>query len=255
MPTPTLQLPYPVSADTADVPRDVKALADSIDGLSILGPGEIKMWPVAAPPGGWASCNGQTVDANLNPKLAALLGQAAGVVTLPDFTDRFPAGAGATNGAIGAKAGEATHALSTAELAAHTHPVAVTDPGHTHPTDANGSHNHQGATNADGANHYHAAAPGFNFVMTTGSSGNQAVQSGGGAAVMAGQLGSTTASGANTNTANAVHTHGINPDGNHTHTAQSRTTGVTAATTPTGAGTAHENRPPFIALNFIIKLG
>jgi hypothetical protein len=36
--TPTLALPYPVAADTADVPRDIKALADKLDA-SILVPG------------------------------------------------------------------------------------------------------------------------------------------------------------------------------------------------------------------------
>ena len=35
--TPRLILPYPVPDDTVDVPRDVKALADKLDGISDLG--------------------------------------------------------------------------------------------------------------------------------------------------------------------------------------------------------------------------
>src|SRR4051812_2113972 len=105
--TSSLQLPYPVITDAADVPRDIKALADRIDALSVLGPGEIKIWPVATPPDTWALCDGSVVDAGGNPQLAALLGSSGGLVTLPDFTDRFPAGAGPTNGAVGTADGDA----------------------------------------------------------------------------------------------------------------------------------------------------
>src|SRR4051812_35223478 len=53
MPTPILGLPYPTDDDLAQVPRDIKALADAIDPLGVLPVGALCMWPTAAAPTGW----------------------------------------------------------------------------------------------------------------------------------------------------------------------------------------------------------
>lgn len=45
--TPVLALPYPVPADTVDVPRDVKALADKLDTISALRPPVVSVLPGA----------------------------------------------------------------------------------------------------------------------------------------------------------------------------------------------------------------
>lgn len=61
-----------------------------------LGPGELQMWGFAAPPSGWAICNGQTVTRAANPILTAILaavgfalpwgpGDGSTTITLPDF--------------------------------------------------------------------------------------------------------------------------------------------------------------------------
>lgn len=43
--TPNYALPYPVLADTADVPRDIQALATAIDGISALRPPVVTSLP------------------------------------------------------------------------------------------------------------------------------------------------------------------------------------------------------------------
>jgi microcystin-dependent protein len=91
--TPKLSLPYPELADSADVPRDIKALADALDGLSAIPAGVIQMWPDAAAPGGWFLCDGQPVPAASNPGLAAIFGTTSGNVILPDLRGRVLVGA------------------------------------------------------------------------------------------------------------------------------------------------------------------
>lgn len=120
--TATLQLPYPVSTDTANVPRDVKALADALDAASIAPAGVIQMWPGNTAPTGWQVCDGHTVPAATNPKLAALFGSSGGNVTLPDLRGRMLVGVSGTR-PLRSSGGAATVALTTAQLPAHTHPM------------------------------------------------------------------------------------------------------------------------------------
>lgn len=68
-------------------------------------------------------------------------------------------GAGLTNRVLGSTFGEETHLLTSAEIPAHTHPVAITDPGHFHGTtrtDASSSQTNGGsfpaAVNASNTN-------------------------------------------------------------------------------------------------------
>jgi microcystin-dependent protein len=204
--TPTLLLPYPESTDSADVPRDIKALADAIDPLGIAPVGAMFMWPAASAPADadatgrllWLLCIGQAVSAASYPKLATLLGQAGGNVTIPDMRDRFPSGAGVTM-ALGSTGGVASVVLSIAHMPAHDH-GGVTDF-----RDRSQSHVHgsvwQGGTETTIA----AGQPyGIN---------------------------------ANQPTAAADAT-----DHRHYLAAQ-------------GGGQGHENRPPFRAVNFIIRAG
>lgn len=91
--TPVLGLPYPESTDTADVPRDMQALALAIEAQSLLPPGVAQMWFGNDAPAGWALLNGQSIDADANPKLAAIFGLAGDWVILPNMQARFPIGA------------------------------------------------------------------------------------------------------------------------------------------------------------------
>jgi microcystin-dependent protein len=116
--------------DTQTTANAAKALADNI----VIG--EIKMFAGVTPPANWKLCDG-TVYLNSDiPLLAPVLNNQFGGVAgtsnaVPDLRSRFPIGyqAGGTL-PVGTMGGEATHVLTNAELAAHTH--TITDPGHVH---------------------------------------------------------------------------------------------------------------------------
>ncbi|WP_288480345.1 tail fiber protein [uncultured Deinococcus sp.] len=91
--------------------------------------GEIRLAGFGFPPKGWALCNGQLLPVNQNQALFSLLGTAYGgngITTfgLPNLQTRVPLGMGQQGGVNypwGQAGGEATHALTTAEMPAHTH--------------------------------------------------------------------------------------------------------------------------------------
>lgn len=77
--------------------------------------GEVTMWlgPKASIPAGWLALDGSTFSDVEYPDLADLLG----TTTLPDFTDRFPIGAGPK--AQGSSGGAATHHHALTSPKAH----------------------------------------------------------------------------------------------------------------------------------------
>jgi microcystin-dependent protein len=179
--------------DTQTTANAAKALADNI----VIG--EIKMFAGVTPPANWKLCDG-TVYLNTDiPLLAPVLNNAFGGVAgtsnaVPDLRSRFPIGyqAGGTL-PVGTMGGEATHVLTNAELAAHTH--TITDPGHVHDIIDN-------------------LAPGtvFGNYATTGA---------------------------------------VNQLQDLDQNTQSSTTGITINSD--GGGMPHQNMPPYVSLNFIIK--
>jgi microcystin-dependent protein len=94
--TPTLHLPYPIQDDNVDVPRDIKALADALDPLSVVPVGAMMMWPTGVAPVAWLLLNGAQVDQATYPLLAPILGASSGKITLPDMRGRFPVGPSAS---------------------------------------------------------------------------------------------------------------------------------------------------------------
>jgi microcystin-dependent protein len=202
--TPKLSLPYPTPDDTVDVPRDVSALANAIDPLGVVPVGAMMLWGTAVAPAGWLLANGQQVDSATNPGLAALLGQTAGKVTIPDMRDTFPVGAGPTM-ALGAVGGTSTVGLTLAQLPAHDHG------GKTQLADRSLTHSHTLDTAGQGVSS--GSGGGYNGTMSPNS-------------------------GVSVGATNAAAT----PDHQHV---------ISAA----GGGQAHENRPPFRALNFIMRAG
>lgn len=102
----------------------------------------------ATPPEGYLYAAGQEVSRSTYAALFAIMGTAAGAgngsttFNLPDYRGRMGAGRESmatpattrlntlSSSTLGAAGGAQTHALTEAELAAHSH--AVTDPGHTH---------------------------------------------------------------------------------------------------------------------------
>ena len=143
----------------------------------------------------------------------------------PDLRDRFVVCAGSSY-SVGDVGGSNTVTLTETTMAPHSHPVsASTGPG--------GSHSHPASTDTQGG-HSHGfpillmrSGPAANFGPGPGRMGNAA-----------------TISPAN------PHSHSVpnsGPGGFHSHT-------ITVSYSNTGSGDAHENRPPYMALVFIMKV-
>lgn len=222
--TANFQLPYPQLTDTADVPRDVAALAAATDAALTtvrdrVPPGAVMIWLVPAPPAGWYILQGQNdIDAASNPGLTALFGPAvAGKITLPDMRDVFPAGAGANIGAVAALGGLASVTLTDQQSGMR-------------------AHNHTGFTGGRNRDQIHGH---------TGSTGAVAQSSGG--ELLAGYLSATFngATGVKFDSSSISTTGNDTPD--HLH--------VVLQQAAQNAAQAHENRPPYRAVNFIIKAG
>lgn len=249
--TPILQLPYPVDADTASVPRDVKALADAIDPLGVVPVGALMLWPTAAAPTAWLLCDGHQVLGADYPKLAAVLGSAGGQITLPDLRNRVPMGPGETP--VLGTGGTKEVALAQAQLPAHSHPVANQGQ-----AGAAGVHSHGGVSGINNGSmaHTHAPMSGYYFAMTVNAGIVVALNTSGAIAdppwllALPSNAGSN-AVGSGDRTGNVIgsidHNHPISADGSHTHALNGIAVG------DTGGGAVHENRPPFLVVNFIIR--
>jgi microcystin-dependent protein len=192
---------------------------------------------------------GQAVDAATYPVLATLLGQAGGFVTIPDMRDRFPAGAGANIGALGAAGGAASVGLTNATLPSHSHGGA---------SGANGvDHVHAFTTDNINLDHVHGRPSGFYYVVsdrgiaatwgsptqTTAQAYRQLI----GGDLSAPAIQSSTDTGPMTSM--AVHAH------TGTSGASDRSLSHAHTIAADGGSAAHENRPPFKAVNFIIRAG
>jgi microcystin-dependent protein len=243
--TPILNLPYPTPDDTVDPPRDIGALANAIDPLGVVPVGCMMMWPTGVAPAGWLLANGQQVDAATYPGLSALFGQVGGKVTLPDYRDTFPVGAGPVT-PLGQVGGAASVALATNQLPAHNH--GVTDPGHAHGEAAAGYHSHGGTTAARDRSQAHGHTVHSNYSIYNASGGSQ-VNWSQNTNLQAMYRTNMVADAADP----ADHLHGISGDGSHTHAISSAATGI--GTQNAGGGATHENRPPYRAINFIVRAG
>ncbi len=147
----------------------------------------------------------------------------------PNLRDRFVVGAGSTY-AVGAVGGSDAVSLITANLPAHSHTFSGNTGGQSN------DHTHTGVTSVSGA-HSH----GVNIVV--GSFG-----SGGGLMVANSEALDSVSSRAST-TASGDHQHSFTTGGvslDHSHSYSGTTSSV-------GSGTAHENRPPYFALAYIMK--
>jgi microcystin-dependent protein len=116
-------LPYPEAADPADVPTDVRELAERLDvvlsqiAATVPPVGAPIPWLVSAIPAGYLEFAGQAITQVQYPKLYALFG-----ATLPDLRGRYLMGVDGTHG-IGTAGGAATHTLTLTEMPVHDHPI------------------------------------------------------------------------------------------------------------------------------------
>ncbi len=135
----------------------------------------------------------------------------------PNLQDRFIVGAGSSY-AVGATGGSSAHTLTSAEMPSHTHSFSAT-------SGNGGGHGH--TLNDPG--HTHSA-------NVKDSDGSTRIRGGG-----------TSGSDGVANTINSATTGiSVNAVGDHTHAVSGNTGGA-------GSGSAHENRPPYLALAFIMK--
>jgi microcystin-dependent protein len=244
--TPILQLPYPTSADSADVPRDIKALADKLDPLGTVPVGSMMMWPAVSAPAGvngegnplWLVMLGQVIPATTYPGLVPVLGSAGGNITIPNMSNLFPVGAGAVG--LGALAGQDTVGLTAAQMPAHNHNGATGGTGssldHSHPftTDVHPGHSHPPYGVGDGGNFVNPKhGPIWIGVQNYVGAGN----------VWLYIVQQTDPAGAHSH--NGA-TYGVNfaagDSLQHTHPVATE-----------GGGQAHENRPRCRGINFIIR--
>jgi microcystin-dependent protein len=240
-----------------------------LTGIVSIPSGLIAVWSgsVASIPAGWVLCNGSNGT--------------------PDLRDRFVVGAGTTY-AVDATGGANTVTLTAAEIAGHTHTVSGTtasDGAHTHNVSGNtsntgahthnvsgntsntGTHTHNGSTSNTGAHQHNSDNQGGRDFGPPNPDGSFTSVVGGqpGNAAPTGLTSSAGAHSHNLTIANAgAHSHTLSGTadsaGAHSHTISGTTDSAgahthTFSTTSgsTGGGAAHENRPPFYALAYIMK--
>lgn len=144
----------------------------------------------------------------------------------PDLRDRFVVGAGSSY-TVSATGGANEVTLSVDELATHTHPVSAT-------IGSSGDHAHPSSTGSS-PNHTH----GWDIAVPIRTGPSSPYTSGGGGVVAGGVVNYS-----------PNHTHALtNSDaaGVHSHA-------ISVSYGNFGTGDAHENRPPFYALVFIMKV-
>lgn len=232
------------TAPTASLGTNTTQLANTAfvaAGLAALIPaGVITLWSgsIASIPSGWLLCNGAS--------------------STPDLRDRFVVGAGTTY-AVGATGGANTVTLDTTMIPSHTHSISAS--GTTSTQSADHTHTFSGTTSGQSVTHSHAATvsdPGHSHTVTPPYQTN----------INSGQVGRNDASQSQLNSSTATATTGItvsndNANADHNHTFSGTTSGmsvnhthtvtVTGTSGATGSGAAHENRPPYYALAYIMK--
>lgn len=198
--------------------------------------GTIVMFGGAVAPAGWLLCDGSAVSRVTYSDLWGVLGTTFGsgdtvsTFNVPNLEDRIPLGPGSR--ALGNTGGAESVALATANLPSHSHGLnnhTHTTPNHTHTgSTTGGAHAHPADIDNMGSSHSHGDIYG-----AAGSSGSTSDP---------GTMGVVNSAGSEHNHAVSITSGGGGTSG-----------GNSGTTTAIGSGTAHENMPPFLVVNFIIK--
>jgi microcystin-dependent protein len=227
---------------------------DSIDALvfanqqavSPIGAGAL--WFAATPPANWLICDGSSLDTTAYADLFAIIGYNFGGsganFNLPNPLGKMPIGASSTY-PLASTGGEAAHVLAAAEIPAHAHPITdvghthtATQPAHVHPDPG---HTHGVSASQDAHSHGLDHTP-----MTENVGPNGGAGSGWG-------FNST-----RTDTQQPPVHVSINAAATGLQAAQPAITvaasGTGLSTTQAaGGGGAHNNVPPYLSINFIIR--
>ena len=192
-------------------------------------------------------CDGRALDKSVHFSLYEALGNTYGetdtTFNIPDLRSRFIVGAGAGTGlstyTLGQTVGAESVTLDASTIPTHSHGIAITDPGHVHGilisetphTHALTDHGHTHTYRNYGTNGSTGLSNG-NQDPSNNNNPNQA----------------TSAASANAYSVDNAST-GITASSIQTQTSISATIGTT------GGGLAHENRPPAMALTYLIFIG
>ena len=202
---------------------EIETLHAQIATLQPAPAGSIMMWPSNTIPSGWALCNGSSYSRSEYAALFSVLGTTYGAddnstFKIPDMRGLFVAGRGANGyNSINQKGGANTVALTVNEMPKHNHDTAnsVSDGNVT--SDTKGAHRHtiESFLDKGGTGWRH------NIEADSCNQNQQQVQAANSDMVV------------------------LSEAGNHFHNVPLKAR---------GNGDAHENRPPFIVMNYIIKL-
>ena len=157
--TPTYALPYPLETDTADVPRDIQALAQRLEvvlptaSVGVPTGAGIDWFATGVPAGGFLLADGSAVSrttyAALYAKLGVIWGPGDGSTTfnLPDTRGRVVVGVAAGGNSEVAALGANDGTAAAARRVRHAHTTALTLPDHWHNV-YDPTHGHSAGTTA-----------------------------------------------------------------------------------------------------------
>ena len=185
---------------------------------TILPSGLVMLWSgqIVDIPDGWALCDGSTYNKS----------DGSGTIISPDLRNRFIVGAGNEYN-VDNLGGEKEHTLTISELPSHKHSDGTLY------TSSSGYHSHSASTSTTGDHTHTFSHPKKTEILRIFADGNDwSILD------FNEQTGSS-----------GSHSHSVtvNSAGSHTHSIMGETGAV-------GGNTAHENRPPYYALAYIIKL-
>jgi microcystin-dependent protein len=209
-------------------------------------------------PSGWGMFDGRAISRADNPVLFGRFGTTYGsgngttTFNLPNWIDRFPVIAGGTSDLANtvnfADLGGANQfVLATNQLASHSHAVTVNNGGihsHTATMTVDPGHVHAGATDGQGSHAHNLQLNNPNNAPSTG--GTAKLTPGSGVNVSTDQAGFHAHNISTTQNGSHAHSFTINNSSDHSHTASSAVA---------GSNTPIDNRPRYVGLLMIVRLG